>query len=198
MLAGAEAARCILLDTDSRSGDPSEATRWCLAPIEDAARQDASLHGLLRLPPIGMPPDVAASFHGHSAKRFLLNVAEASPYVTEPEAQELGRFSQSTAQQADLEPTAAMLRAHALRAAVLPAIYAQKTKVARAFDLLAKVHLVMEDAVRRVRTSGASLPVVDGWGADGPFACETPGLLALVQPPCAPLPAAPPVLRLSE
>ena len=190
--------KCILLDTDSASGDPSSATQWCRAPIEDASRQDASLHGLLRLSPINMPPDLAATFHGHSAKRFLLNVAEASPCVAASEAQELGRFSHSVAQQSDLEPTAAMLRAHALRASVLPTIYAQKTKVARAFDLLAKVHLVMEGAVHRVRTAGASLPMVDGWGAGGPFAPETPGHPALAPPSDVPVPAPPPVLRLSE
>ncbi|KAL1500662.1 hypothetical protein AB1Y20_013309 [Prymnesium parvum] len=119
------------------------ATAWVAAPLRGAARVDASLQALLRLPPISLSHEEAGRHHGHSAKRFLLNVAEASGAFSSVESTEIGRFSLSTAQSHDLEPVAALLQAHSMRASVLPDIYAGKAKVARVFDLLAKTHLIL-------------------------------------------------------
>ena len=124
MLEGMEDLRCVLRDSDSQTGDPTHATRWIAAPIESPDRVNACLYALLALPPISMPPDMAASYHGHSAKRFILNVVEASPLFTKEEEGEVGRFSGSTgAQQNDLTPVQSMLHAHTLSVAVLPEIY---------------------------------------------------------------------------
>ena len=117
--------RCILRDTDSPSGSPLTASRWLLAPLSSPARVDASLHALLMMPPISMPASMAERYHGHSAKRFLLNFAEACPGFGSMEATEIARFSQSTAQNSDMEPTAAMLQAHSLRVSILPDIYSK-------------------------------------------------------------------------
>lgn len=144
-------------------------------PLRGASRVDASLQALLRLPPISLSHEEAGRHHGHSAKRFLLNVAEASGAFSSVEASEVGRFSMSTAQNPDLEPVAAMLKAHSLRASVLPDIYAGKAKVARVFDLLVKAHLVLRDACERL-ANDPSLPGTGdaSWGSAGPFALKHP------------------------
>lgn len=170
MLMGVESSRFLIRDTDSPDGDPSRATAWVAAPLRGAARVDASLQALLRLPPISLSDADASRHHGHSAKRFLLNVAEASGAFSSVEATEIGRFSLSTAQSHDLEPVAALLQAHTMRASVLPDIYAGKAKVARVFDLLAKAHLTLVCA----RAALALDPALPGsgdasWGAAGPF-----------------------------
>ncbi|KAL1503030.1 hypothetical protein AB1Y20_011099 [Prymnesium parvum] len=128
-------------------------------------------------------PDGDPTIHGHAAKRFLLNVAEASAAFTSVEACEVGRFSMSTSQSSDLEPVAAMLQAHSMRASVLPDIYAGKAKVARVFDLLVKAHLTLRSA-RRAMSANPSLATtgVASWGLAGPFAERpTPQPLPLTQ-----------------
>ncbi|KAL1527637.1 hypothetical protein AB1Y20_009023 [Prymnesium parvum] len=135
------------------------------------ARVDASLQALLRLPPISLSDAEASRHHGHSAKRFLLNVAEASGAFSSVESTEIGRFSLSTAQSHDLEPVAALLQAHTMRASVLPNIYAGKAKVARVFDLLAKAHLTLVGARAALALLDPALPGSGGasWGSAGPF-----------------------------
>ena len=167
-LDGAEGVRCLLRDTDSPTGDPTHllTTRWIQAPMVDNKRVVASIQGLLRA--LGVDGDTASRFLGHSAKRFPLNAATASKRFSEPELNEIGRFGGSTAQSDDLTPVAAMLKAHALRCKVLPAIYAGKAKVAGAFDLLARLQLELRAATGRAK-QGVAAPVIGGWGADGPF-----------------------------
>ncbi|KAL1529825.1 hypothetical protein AB1Y20_000757 [Prymnesium parvum] len=126
MLRGVEQSRFLIRDTDSPD---TRASAWVASPLRGSARVDASLQALLRLPPIALSPEDAGRHHGHSAKRFLLNVAEASGAFSSVEASEVGRFSLSTAQSSDLEPVAAMLQEHTMRSAVLPDIYAGKAKV---------------------------------------------------------------------
>ncbi|KAL1496473.1 hypothetical protein AB1Y20_016427 [Prymnesium parvum] len=170
MLSGVEASQFLLRDTDSPDGDPTKATTWVSAPLRGSPRTDASLQALLRLPPASLSSEEAGQFHGHSAKRFLLNVAEASAAFTPVEACEVGRFSMSTAQSPDLEPVAAMLQAHSLRASVLPDIYAGKAKVARVFDLLVKAHLTLRSARRALASDPSLVSVGDAsWGLAGPF-----------------------------
>ena len=169
MLDGAEGAQCLLRDTDSRSGSPTAASCWLAAPLSGATRIDASLHGLLALPPIGMPPELIAQFHGHSAKRFMLNVVDSSPLFDVLFAKAAGRFYGSTAQHADLEPTQAMLVAHELRADVLPAIYARASRVSTQFDLLARIQRALRAAASLGRSDPSLLPPCGGWGAEGPL-----------------------------
>ena len=86
-----------------------------------------------------------------------------------------------------------------LRAAVLPAIYAQKAKVTRAFELLARVRRVSVGSRRPPREHNRCATAHGGrLGADGPFTLEAPGLLALAPPPAVLDPAAQPLLRLPE
>jgi len=98
-------------------------------------------------------------------------VAEASAAFTSVESCEVGRFSMSTSQASDLEPVAAMLQAHSLRASVLPDIYAGKAKVARIFDLLVRAHLALRSARRALAADPSLLGTGDAsWGSAGPFA----------------------------
>ena len=170
MLDGAEGIRAILRDTDSRSGDPADAHGWLMTHLPFPARAEASLHSLLRMHPICMPPAMAKRHHGHFAKRFLLNLVDDSPEFNTIEANEVGRFTGSTAQNTDLIPLESMLRAHEARVAVLPARYAAKRKVAIALDLVARIHLVL----RRTTAAFPSLaslawsPDTVDWGEAGP------------------------------
>jgi len=135
-LGDALSARALLLDTDSPSGDPVEATSFVAAPLALESRVCASIRALLQLPPLSLSAEAASAYAGHSAKRFLLNFAMASPAFSEVDCNEFGRFSGSTAQSTDLTPTEAMLNQHSLRCAVLPEIYAGKAKVDTALSLV--------------------------------------------------------------
>ncbi|KAL3926137.1 MAG: hypothetical protein SGPRY_003440, partial [Prymnesium sp.] len=159
MLAGAEEVRCVLRDTDSPSVDPVGASAWVCAPLSGNARVDSPLQSLLCLPPMSLSREAASRYHGHAAKRFLLNVAEVSPHVSALKAQEVGRFSQSTAHHSDLEPVEAMLRRHTLNASVLPEIYVGRAKVSKVLDTLAHLHVVQLEG---------------GWAADGLVAPAAP------------------------
>ena len=170
MLSGAEEARCVLRETDARTGNPVEATRRVCFGIESQSRRTASLHALLQLPLISMAWDRAALFGGHAAKRFLLNVAQASPVVSPMEANDLGRFSRSSAQSEGMVPVQAMLEAHELRASTLPDVYARQAIVQCAFGLIAKIHVVLREAALASREHPELLEDDVCWGPEGPFA----------------------------
>lgn len=175
MLHDVQQSRFLIRDTDSPDGDPTRASSWVAAPLKGASRVGASLQALLRLPPISFSAEEASAYHGHAAKRFLLNVAEASGAFSPVEACEIGRFSLSTAQSPDLEPVASMLQAHSTRASVLPGIYAGKAKVARVFDLLAKAQLVLRAAYAALSADPSLVGTGDAsWGAAGPFSHPHP------------------------
>ena len=162
-LSGAEAVRCLILDTDSPSGAPDCATRWVLAPLSDTARVHASLHLLLRRHPISLGDDAYAYRH-HSAKRFMPTLAEDSPLFTSQSGHEFGNFSMATSRQRSLEPTAAMLAAHTLRCSRLPALYAAESRVQKVFDRLCLAEQAIGEALAR-RGPDLSRP----WGNAGPF-----------------------------
>ena len=158
MLEGREDVRSLILDTDSPSGDPDSATTWVSAPLAPGRRADASLHALLRMAPIFAPnPE---DYHGHSPKRFIPRVAEASPSLSSTDANELGRFTGSTAKDGDLTPTAAMLARHTTRCAALPAVYAGKEKVTTVARLFVRVHELLRTA-QRAGAGGADLATFD-------------------------------------
>ena len=171
MLGGAASIRAILRDTDSPRGDPASASQWLMSHLPFPARAEASLHSLLQLHPICMPLETAKRYHGHCAKRFLLNVVAGSPEFSVVEANEIGRFTKSTAQDADLMPVQAMLRAHEASVSVLPARYSRKAKVAAALDLVARAHQILLRAAT-LYESPESLrwsPDAAEWGQDGPI-----------------------------
>ena len=86
---------------------------------------------------------------------------------------QVGRFSKSVVQDNDIMPLDAMLRAHELRSAVLPARYADKSKVANALDLLSRAFLVLRRAACLVYLSPAGVAWFHDrkdWGEEGPIA----------------------------
>ena len=151
MLDAQPGVRSLLLETDSPCGDPSRASRWVASPIFSNTRADASLHALLIMPPISLTRERAASYHQHSAKRFLLSAAEWADGFGGPDASEIGRFSGSIAQNPDLEPIQAMLQRHTLRSSVLPDIYSRQARVDKVFDALAALHFAVKRAAVRLR-----------------------------------------------
>lgn len=164
MLSSTTAAECLLPDTDSPSGDPRRASMWLQSPLP-AHRVNAALHSLLMHPCIGMSPEQASHFHGHSAKRFLLNVAEAAPSFSKEDANEIGRFSSSTSQDNDLSPVARMLERHDLACSVLPDIYSGTARVENVFERLARVQACMVAAAKAAADDLSDLPLVGGFTA---------------------------------
>jgi hypothetical protein len=162
MLTGAEDVKCLILETNSKSGDPTTSTGWVMSPLEDTSRVDSSIRGLVKL--MGAPPEAYDVLHGHSFKRCLLNVAKSSPELDmATDGQEISAFSMSTSQKPELEPTADMLRKHELRASVLPDLYASKAGVSSILDRLARVEAVLVRARDRAAASDSPLPFLDGW-----------------------------------
>jgi len=170
MLNGSGALRCILAETDSRSGSPDHATQWISAPLCDKARVDASLHYLLQLHPISMSSEQARTFHGHSAKRFNLNCMLASDEFDSLDQTQLGRFTGSTAQASDLEPVEALLQAHTISCAVLPDIYADKAHVQKALDLVVRLDVALRRAADLIRSRPELSDTMGGWGSEGAIA----------------------------
>jgi hypothetical protein len=95
----------------------------------------------------------------HSERHFLPHAAEARGEPPE-EAVELGRWSGSTAQDADLEPTVRAARCHRLRVGTLPDRYAQAAKVGRVLGIISR----QMDAIRKTIWSRWDvLPWTGGW-----------------------------------
>jgi hypothetical protein len=177
MLDAAADVRCLLLDTDSPDGSPTLASRWALSP-PSSPRALASLHGVLLA--AGVPRDAAILLRHHSFKRFLLNVVESDPSMGSVDANEVGRFADSTAQSDDLEPVAAMLQRHEARVSAMPARYAHKAKVRKCIDRLCEIELGLRSARSRA-AQGASIPYLDGWDLFQPPAADptSPALAGL-------------------
>ena len=183
MLRGAESVRCLVLDTDSPGPDPlSSPTAWVRNPLV-RGRAEASLHALLVL--VGLTPSAARRYKGHSGKRFMLSLIDDSPVFDTTDAQEAGRFSHSSAQDPDLEPVAAMLRAHTLASSALPAIYAGQVRVLKHFDRLCRLQIELRRAASVLRTiPPESLDIEGGWASGGLLArahADT-GILRLTGP----------------
>ena len=121
----------------------------CSPLLPAPARVRASLQALLRMGPHGRSSEQAKAFKGHAPKRFLQNVCEASPHLSEEDGHEVARFSLSTAQRAELEPHEALLLRHQMRVRQLPNIYAKCARVPKAFDRLARVFRVVREAIAR-------------------------------------------------
>jgi len=95
----------------------------------------------------------------HSERNFLPHVAQARGKPPE-DAVELGRWSGSTAQDADLEPALRAQRCHRLRAGTLPDRYAQAAKVERVLNIITR----QMDAIRAALwTRWNALPWQHSW-----------------------------------
>ena len=95
----------------------------------------------------------------HSERHFLPHVAQARGEPPE-DAVELGRWSGSTAQDADLEPALRAHRCHRLRVGTLPDRYAQAAKVERVLNIITR----QMDAIRAALwTRWDALPWQHGW-----------------------------------
>ena len=159
MLGRAPACRSIFLETDGKGGDPTSATRWVHVPIEEASRAEASLRSLLIL--AGMTTETAGTYHPHSAKRFMMNLAEASPYLDKEDSLELMDSSLSTSKRASLRPSEELLRAHTIRASVLPRRYAGSEVVKGIFDRLARAELEICRAADAMSATAEAHPELD-------------------------------------
>jgi hypothetical protein len=155
MLDGRADVRALIIDTDSPSGDPRAASRWVSAPLAPGARASASLHALLEI--AGFDRASAGRLLGHGAQRFLMAFTEASPLFSPEHSSELARFAGSTSKDADLTPTQAMLARHAVRSAVLPAIYSGKEKVRSVAVTAVRVHAAIVSTVKAAAASGDPL-----------------------------------------
>jgi len=144
----------VFLENDSPDGDPFKATRLFPAAMAKD-RVAVAKRAVWRR----VSDAVADSNTLHSERHFVPNIAEACG--EEPEAAvELGRWSGSTAQDADLEPAVRAQRQHRLRVGAMPERYAQAAKVARVLGIITRQ---MDAARRALCTLGASLPLVGGW-----------------------------------
>ena len=182
MLDGREDVQSILIDTDSPSGNPLHATTWLRTPLSPGTRANSSLQGLHQLPPISLSPEAAAAFKGHSSKRHLLRLAEASPRFSVLDCNEIGRFCGSVSQSPDLIPTAALLQRHTARCAVLPAIYAGPDKLQTVALLLVRTHEVASATLADVLSDGhldSASAFIRARGLEQP----PPPLLLGMQPP---------------
>ena len=190
MLSDAPDLRCLIRDTDSRSGNPADATAFIKSalPVSTASKRlDASLHAILQMPPIGLSAEEAATLHGHSGKRFLLNLCRsAKGAFSSSEAGTVGRFSGSAAQDRDVVPEAAALQRHEFSAGRLPDVYASSARVQNAFDLLARAHIIARAAsLAALRGQPERLPTLGGWGDNG----VTMRGVTFTPQPCASVPA---------
>jgi hypothetical protein len=154
MLDDAPGVRTLLVDTDSVSGDPAQSSRFICAPLSPGPRANASLQALLQLPPISLSAEEAAVFKGHAAKRFLFHFGKARALYSAAEANDVGRFMGSVAQEDHLEPAAALLQRHSARCAVLPDIYSGQEKVHSVLALYARAHQELVRVVRAAEASG--------------------------------------------
>ena len=118
LLRGVESGCFVFRDFSGDSGDPMEAQRFLNAPLMDERLVRAIACVLVRV--CGMSWAEAALFAKHAARHVLPEVA-ARRRVHPLRQVEIGRWSGSTAQDADLTPAAGLARRHCLQAAVMPA-----------------------------------------------------------------------------
>jgi hypothetical protein len=154
-LTGNEAACAVFLENDSPTGDPFRATRTF--PAAMAKDRVAVAKRAIWRRVVGA--QIANENTLHSERHFLPHAAEARGEPPE-EAVELGRWSGSTAQDTDLEPTVRAARCHRLRVGTLPDRYAQVAKVGRVLGIISR----QMDAIRKtIWSRWDALPLTGGW-----------------------------------
>ena len=154
-LTGNEDACAVFLENDSPTGDPFRAIRTFPAAMAKDRVAVAKRAIWRRI--VGI--QIANENTLHSERHFLPHAAEARGEPPE-EAVELGRWSGSTAQDADLEPTLRAKRCHRLRVGTLPDRYAQAAKVGRVIGIITR----QMDAIRKtIWSRWDALPWAGGW-----------------------------------
>mmetsp|Transcript_11838 Transcript_11838/g.17753 ORF Transcript_11838/g.17753 Transcript_11838/m.17753 type:complete len:265 (-) Transcript_11838:188-982(-) len=156
----------LLRDTNSPDGDPSRASAWKDAPCPAGRRAARSLRSLGTLSPWALPPEVLATYTGHSPRHDLPNVSRAGgdPLA---DTNEIGRWSGSLAQ-LDPEPgqhqpslAATSAGTPSTRRYSMPALYSSAAAAS-------VVPQIMERQLSRLRAVVAAhgpgnLPFVGGW-----------------------------------
>jgi len=154
-LQGNEEACAVFLENDAPDGDPFKATRTFNAAMAKDRVAIAKRAIWRRV----MGARLADENTLHSERHFLPHVAQARGEPPE-DAVELGRWSGSTAQDADLEPALRAQRCHRLRVGTLPDRYAQAAKVERVLKIITR----QMDAIRAALwTRWDTLPWQHGW-----------------------------------
>ena len=141
--------------TNSPDGNPFNATAWGEGP-ETAGRSRISLCALLQAGPYGVPAAIARAITGHSSKHLLPNVGR-SLHLTDPQINEIGRWSGSRAQ----NTAASGAPSREVQVGPCPAAYS--TEAAEEV-----VPAIMETVVASLRELHARLPAnalphVGGW-----------------------------------
>ena len=154
-LTGSEDACAVFLENDSPTGDPFRATRTLPAAMAKD-RVTVAKRAIWRRV---VGAEIANTNTRHAERHFLPHAAEARGEPPE-DTVELGRWSGSTAQDADLEPTLRAQRCHRLRAGSLPDRYAQAAKVGRVICIISR----QMSAIRQLIWSRwDALPWSGGW-----------------------------------
>jgi hypothetical protein len=153
-LSGVENGCFLWRDNNSRSGDPFEATGWKNEPCS-SARALTALRTLLRRV-CGLSGEQAQTFGLSSARHFLPEIALARNLSPEDRV-EIGRWSGSTAQDADLTPARRQEAAASRSRCTLPDRYAPKANVVRVCKILTQ----QVDAAREVVSQNPTL--TGGW-----------------------------------
>ena len=155
-LTGYEDVCAVFLENDSPDGNPFNATR--VYPAAMAKTRVAVAKRALYAHYVSA--EAAAENTLHSERHFIPCVSEAGGEPPE-DAVELGRWSGSTAQDADLEPVVRAQQCHRLRLGALPDRYGQVGKVTRVLGIITRQ---MDRARRAITLRGPALPRVGGWG----------------------------------
>ena len=154
-LTGSEDACAVFLENDSPTGDPFHATRTLPAAMAKD-RVTVAKRAIWRRV---VGTEIANRNTRHAERHFLPHAAEARGEPPE-DTVELGRWSGSTAQDADLEPTLRAQRCHRLRVGSLPDRYAQAAKVNRVIGIITR----QMSAIRQLIWSRwDALPWAGGW-----------------------------------
>jgi len=150
-----EDACAVFIENDSPTGDPSQATRTFPAAMAKD-RVTVAKRAIWRRV---VGTQIANETTLHSERHFLPHAAEARGEPPE-DAVELGRWSGSTAQDANLEPTLRDKRCHRLRVGMLPDRYAQAAEIGCVIGIITR----QMDAIRKtIWSRWDALPRTGGW-----------------------------------
>ena len=160
MLEGVEAGCFVFRDFESDTGDPARAKRFLNSPLTGSRLLLAIRLVLMRV--CGMSAASASAWALHSARHFLMEVAGHRGVVALRKV-EIGRWSGSTAQDADLAPAVRLSRSHQLRMGIMPDSYAPSAKEARVCEILGEQMAAVDALYRESRPPRPSLALFAGF-----------------------------------
>lgn len=158
VLQGVASGCFVFRDFDSESGDPAQATCFLNNPLLGARLLHAIRCVVMRV--CGMSWQLATLYALHSGRHFLLEVC-GHRAVPPLKSVDVGRWSGSTAQDADLTPAERMSRKHQLQAGVMPDWYAPCAKIDRVCRILGEQMVAVDAAYAASRPDG--LPLFGGF-----------------------------------